>query len=111
MNNQIKITATLLKIVEEGSSVRMLKHLRLSYTEIADLIEQNIINGNLIEKDSEIVLTENGASFLNQNRHVVKEIDKSKWIEPDYKNKIKKIARDDVFLPSKKELSFLKKLP
>ena len=111
MSSQIKIRTTLLKIIEEGSSVKMLKHLKLSYAEIADLIEENINNGNLRERDGEIVLTEYGTIFLKENKHLVKEADKSKWIEPDYKNKIRKIARDDVFLPSKKELSFLKKLP
>lgn len=105
-----KITTTLLHIIEKEGSIKKLKQFGLTYSEIVDLIDVNVNNGNLHEDNNDVSLTTQGVEFLTTHRHLIKETDKSKWIQPDTKNKMKKIGRYDVFLPSKKELSFLKKL-
>jgi predicted transcriptional regulator len=106
----MKIDLQLLDIVDKDANIRKLKQSGLSYKEIGNLIEKNITEGYL-NGDSELIsLTEKGTEFLKKNRHLLKELDKSKWIEPDYKNKIGKINPDDVFLPSRKSFSFRKEL-
>jgi predicted transcriptional regulator len=106
----MKTDLQLLDIVDKEGNIRKLKQGGLSYREIGDLIEKNITDGNL-NGDSELIsLTEKGKALLENNRHLLKEVDKSKWIEPDYKNKIEKIDPDDVFLPARKSFSFRKEL-
>ncbi len=105
-----KITTLLLKEIDTEGDLKRLKHFGFSYRQIAEMIEENISLGNLTSEDEGVRLTPAGKLFLSNNIHLVKETDKSKWIEPDYKNKIQKIGKDDVFLPSRKNLSFQKKL-
>ena len=80
----------------------------MSFRQITELIEQNINEGYLDNSQDKIQITVLGAEYLRQNEHLIKERDKSKWIELDHKNKIKKIQKDDVFLPAQNALSFLK---
>ena len=110
LTKQMKIDLQLLDIVDKDGNIRKLKQVGLSYREIGDLIEKNIAVGYLNGDSDLISLTEKGKDFLEENRHSLKEVDKSKWIEPDYKNKIEKIDPDDVFLPSRKSFSFRKEL-
>jgi len=106
----MKINLQLLDIVDRDGNIRKLKQNGLSYREIGELIEKNITEGNLDEDSELISLTPKGKGFLETNRHLLKEIDKSKWIELDYKNKFEKIDPNDVFLPSRKGFSFQKEL-
>lgn len=103
-----KITALLLGIIDKDSDVKKLKYYGLTYRQIGELIEANVENGNLNSEHESVVLTQKGKEYLEQNKNLIKEPDKSKWIEIDFKNKIKKINKEDVFLPSSKHLSFLK---
>ncbi|PWV44626.1 hypothetical protein [Chitinophaga sp. S165] len=106
--NQDKLSSLLLHIIKEDTNVRQLIHYGLSYREIAELIEQNITSGNLNGDNDVISLTKQGEDYLNANRKLIKERDKSKWIDLDLKHKITKIDKDDVFLPTRDKLSFLK---
>ncbi|GGG99072.1 hypothetical protein [Pedobacter zeae] len=108
MDNKIK--AILFEIIANNGKVGKLKHYGLSYRQGADLIEDSIKNGDLTDAQEMIKLTEKGQAFLKANHHLIKETDKSKWIDLDFKNKMRQIDKDEVFLPSRKELKFLKKL-
>jgi len=103
-----KITALLLAIIEKDTDVRKLKYYGLSYRQIGELIETNIQDGNLKSDHESITLTQKGKEYLEQNRNLIKEPDKSKWIDIDFKNKMNKISTEYVFLPSSKNLSFFK---
>ena len=103
-----KADILLLDLIQKNGSLKKLKHYGLTYRQIADLIEANISNGNLNGNDDVITLTEQGRNYLLNNIKTIKEQDKAKWIELDTKNKIKQIDKEEVFLPSRKELSFLK---
>lgn len=98
----------LLKIIKEEGNIKKLKYFGLTYRQIGELIEINITNGNLNSNEDNISLSEQGQEFLDNNKDLIKERDKAKWIEVDWKNKIRQIHKDDIFLPSRKELSFLK---
>jgi hypothetical protein len=103
-----KNTVLLLRILHEDGNINLLRHHNMSFKEIAELVEQSV-DQNLLSNSGEIIaLTELGIDFLKSNIGLVKERDKSKWIEPDKKNRIRKIERHEVFLPAQNALSFLK---
>jgi hypothetical protein len=106
--DQDKYSLLLLHIIKEDTNVRQLMRYGLTYREIAELIEQNITLGNLNGENDTISLTKRGEDYLSANRNLIKERDKAKWIDLDFKHKITKIDKDDVFLPNKNKLSFLK---
>lgn len=103
-----QITALLLKTINDDGNIKKLRHYGLTYRQIGDLIEENIANGNLNGIEDVVSLTERGKEYLLANRELIKERDKSKWIELDLKNKTQPIDKEFIFLPSRNELSFLK---
>lgn len=103
-----KITILLLHVIHLKKNVNQLLHHNLSYREIVKLVETNIDEGNIVDDGGRVMLTEKGLEILKQNESKIKERDKTKWIEPDHANKIRKIGPDEVFLPSQHALSFLK---
>lgn len=98
----------LLNVIHENGNVNLLRHYNISFREIAELVNENVDLGFLINSDGIITLSDRGKEFLNSNIHLIKEQDKSKWIDLDIKNKISKIDKNDVFLPSRNGFSFLK---
>jgi hypothetical protein len=108
MSNEQKTIVYLLHIIEADGDIKKLKHFGLSYRQIGELIELNIKSGYLQSDDDMITLTGLGKEYLMANKSLIKERDKSKWIDVDFKSKIKQIDKEDVFLPSRNELSFLK---
>lgn len=103
-----KKTVLLLRVLHEDGDINILRHHNMSFREIAELVEHNVKEEFLTDSGDKISLTERGMEYLKNNIGLVKERDKSKWIEPDKKNKIRKIDRDEVFLPTQNALSFLK---
>lgn len=103
-----RIHIELLNIVNNRSDLKKLRHFGLTYRQIAALIESNVLSGNLSSEGDLLSITELGKNVLESRQNELKETDKSKWIDLDYKSKVKQIDKDDVFLPRKDDLSFLK---
>lgn len=98
----------LLRVIHEGGDIKLLRHHNISFREIGEMVETSVDEGFLTNSDDIIALTDQGKEFLDSNISIIKERDKSKWIELDMKNKIRKLDRDEVFLPAQNALSFLK---
>lgn len=98
----------LLRVIHEDGDIKLLRHHNISFREIGEMVETSVEEGLLTNSDDIISLTDQGKDFLESNIGIIKERDKSKWIELDRKNKIRKIDRDEVFLPAQNALSFLK---
>lgn len=98
----------LLRVIHEDGDIKLLRHHNISFREIGEMVETSVEEGLLTNSDDIISLTDQGKDFLEGNIGIIKERDKSKWIELDRKNKIRKIDRDEVFLPAQNALSFLK---
>lgn len=103
-----KIITLLLHVIATRGNINQLRRQNMTYWEIANLSEALIDSGLLKYEGNLLTITQDGLNFLEKNRSLIKNKDKSTWIEPDYKNKIKRIDRDFIFLPSPNELSFLK---
>ncbi|WP_448103964.1 hypothetical protein [Pedobacter panaciterrae] len=103
-----KIVIQLLHIINSDGDIKKLRHSGLTYRQIAELIDANVTNGNLDGNDDIVTITQQGKDLLQVNKGEIKERDKSKWIEIDFKNKMQQIDKEDVFLPRKNDMSFLK---
>jgi hypothetical protein len=101
---------SLLNIIETNGNVNKLRRQKLSFKQIAQLIDDAISWEYLSVKDDRISLTTIGKEFLKENESLLKIKNKKDWIEPDFKSRITPIDKNDVFLPNQNELSFLKKL-
>lgn len=98
----------LLHVLHENGNINLLRHHNITFREIAELVNENIESGFLINNEGIIALTDKGIEFLKTNIRLIKERDKSKWIDLDMKNKIMKIDKNEVFLPTRDRFSFLK---
>lgn len=103
-----KIDIQLLQIISSDGDIKKLRHFGLSYRQIAELIDSNVESGNLNGEEDHISLTVKGAKLLQARIGELKEREKSKWIGLDIKNKVQQFDKEDVFLPRKNDLSFLK---
>lgn len=96
----------LLNIVKNKGNIQRLRRQNLSFRQVVDLTEQAVEAGFVAYVDSKISLTDIGQAFLESNITLMKKTNKEEWIEPDYKNKVKPFAKNEVFLPDRNELSF-----
>lgn len=96
----------LLEVVRNNSDVRQLIIEGLNYKTIGDLTTAALEGEYLLYENGQIKITEKGLDKINQDAKKFKRINKDEWIKPDFKNQIRKIDKNDIFLPNKDELSF-----
>ena len=101
-----KSVLVILDVIANSGNIRKLLTLGFSYREIADQTEKAIEMGLLLYSDERVTLSEKGRDLLEKNRAKLKIIDKELWIQRDKKSQIEKIDSNDIFLPSRDELSF-----
>ena len=95
----------LLKIIKFNGDISPLLKLQYDYAQVAQLIQQEIGEGNAEYQKGSLFLTAKGNLFIE-------ELEKKRkgggeqWIEPEIASKIAPIAKDFIYLPNKKELSF-----
>jgi hypothetical protein len=103
MDANIKLL--LLKIIKFNGDISPLLKLQYDYSQVARLIQQEISDGNAEYQKGNLFLTAKG-------NLIIEEFEKARkgggeqWIEPEIASKIMPIAKDFIYLPSKKELSF-----
>ncbi|WP_338813293.1 hypothetical protein V9L05_18270 [Bernardetia sp. Wsw4-3y2] len=104
MNNDIQII--ILKIIKFNGDLNPLLELGYSYTQILELLLNEVEKGNAIEKDDKIFITSQGENNIKEiiDKQGRKGI--NKWIEPEIASQIDKIDIDFVYLPSQRELFF-----
>lgn len=101
-----KFLYRLLEIVNKNSDVRQLIREGIDYKMIGDLTTKALEEKYLIYQNDLIRITEKGIDKINTDAKKFKRINKEEWITPDKKSQIKKIDKNDIFLPNKDELSF-----
>ncbi|MCT3800284.1 hypothetical protein CMU10_06880 [Elizabethkingia anophelis] len=108
--NEKHIYLALLKI-KNNTSINELIHEGLDFNDISNLLRSIIKSGYLTETDTELILSQSGNERLNELEISYKKTNKNEWIRYDEKNLIKKLKKNDTFVPSSKELTFkLKKI-
>lgn len=103
--NEKHIYLALLKI-KNNTSITELIHEGLEFDDISELLKTVIKLGYLLETESELTLSELGLQRFNELNNVYKKSNKEDWIKFDEKNLIKKLKKNDIFVPSSKELTF-----
>lgn len=101
MDNQIKIY--LLKILKFNGDIDPLYKLNYTYSQIVNLINNEIKEGNAEYKDGVLGITKKGDDLLES----LSEISEYNIIEPEIQSKISKIEKNFIFLPSQDELTFM----
>lgn len=103
--NEKHLYLALLKI-KNNTNINELTHEGLDFSDISNLLKK-IIQLNFIEEtDSELILSKEGISRFLELEKIYKKTNKNDWIKKDEKNIIKKITKNDIFVPSSKELTF-----
>lgn len=96
----------LLKI-KNNTDINELIHAGLNYVQISELIKNIILSNFVTETSDELTLSDKGIQRFNELDKVYKKTDKNNWIQNDTKNLLKPINKNDIFVPSKNELTFL----
>lgn len=96
----------LLEIVMKKSDVRQLILEGLNYKQIGELTSLALRDGFLIYEKKELILSDKGLYKIEKDENLYKKTDKSEWIMPEIKSRIKRIDKNDIFLPNQDELSF-----
>ena len=102
-SNEAKVL--LLKIIKFNGDLTPMNKLGFEYSQIADLIDEEVRLGNIQFQNDVIFVTEQGNGIIEQltgNRKGGSE----KWIEPELESKMAKFSKDFIYLPNRKELSF-----
>jgi hypothetical protein len=103
MEQNVKLL--LLKIIKFNGDISPLLKLEYDYSQVAKLIRQEIADGNAEYQKGNLFLTKKGNSTIEQ-LETVRKPGSGQWIEPEIESKITPIAKDFIYLPNKKELSF-----
>ena len=101
-----KFLYILLEIIDQNGDIRRLVNEGLDYKSIGDLTNEALKDNYLILKDKKLILTEKGLQKKENDSSNFKRVNKSEWILPSLKNQIKKISKNDIFLPEEDELFF-----
>lgn len=95
----------LLKIIKFSGDISPLIQLGYEYSQIVNLINTEIDNGNAYYDNGTLTLTINGNELINRLSKNRKQGSDS-WIEPEIQSKTTKFEKDFIYLPNMKELSF-----
>ncbi len=102
--NERKFKSYVLKLVDKDGNVEPLLDLGYNYAEIADIIENLISTGLVINDNGILSLSENGISFINNESKDSNKKHKQIWIEPEHHSRIDKLKLNEVYLPELEEL-------
>ncbi|MCV9386993.1 hypothetical protein [Reichenbachiella ulvae] len=103
--NEKHIYLALLK-VKNNTSVNELIHHDLNYDEIINLIKYVMTEKYITETEDSLILSAKGLQTLIRLEKTYKKTNKKDWIKPDERSIIKKIKKNDIFVPSSNELTF-----
>lgn len=101
MNEEARIY--LLKILKFNGDIEPLYELNYSYSQIVDLINDEIKNGNAQYVNGILGITKQGDLLINSLTENIK----NNIIEPEIQSKISVIEKNFIFLPSQEELTFM----
>jgi hypothetical protein len=104
MENNVRIL--LLKIIKFNGSIIPLVSLGYEYSQIAQMIKAEILDGNAHRVNGKLTVTDKGNSQITSLNKELKRENSTLWIEPEIESKISRISTNDIFLPSQNELSF-----
>ena len=101
-----KLLHTLLSVIKNNGDIKKLRRNKITYADIANLIEKAIQLNYLITTNTAIEITETGLLRLLELDKHYKLIDKSKWIDKESRSIITKLEKDFIYLPNQNELTF-----
>lgn len=96
----------LLNAIKKNTDIKRLVREGLSYTNVAKLTKEAILNEFVKYENDKISLSEKGEQYYEQIKDNYKRKNKNEWIEEDLKSKLKKIDKNFIFLPKQNELTF-----
>lgn len=96
----------LLGIIERNGNIRSLLREGLSFSRIAELTNEAIASGLVIQSDERIKLSDIGLEKMQELEVRYKKINKEEWIDKDIKSVIPKLDKNLIFLPDQNELTF-----
>jgi len=102
-----KFLFRLLDVIEKNGDVRRLIHEGIDFKTIGDLTQFSLQHGYVVFIDKKIVITQKGIDEIKTGEKEYKRTNKAEWILPDWKSKITKIDKNDIFLPRKDDLEFI----
>jgi REP element-mobilizing transposase RayT len=97
---------TLLSVIKKNSSVSILTREGVTFQRIAELTNEMIKDGLLILVDKRVSLSESGNKKFQELEKQFKKTNKDEWIEKDFKNVIRKLDKNTIFVPNQNELTF-----
>lgn len=101
-----KYLYTLLRVINKNGNINNLIREGLSFSKIADLTNETIIAGLVIQSKDRIELSPNGLEKMRELEVRYKKINKEEWIEKDIKSIIPKLDKKVIYLPDQNELTF-----
>lgn len=105
--NQEKLLYLLLDIVERNGDIRQLAIKgNLNFKEVGDLVNLALKEKYLEAENEMISLTLIGKAKMEKDWAEYKRTNKEEWILPDERSRIRKISKNDIFLPRQDELTF-----
>ena len=107
--NEKKLYLALLK-VNNNTSISELLYEGMNYSEITDLLKYIRNEGYITESNDSLLLSEKGNQIFSDLSNTYKKTVKKDWIRQDEKNIIKKMRKNDIFVPDSNELTFKIKL-
>jgi len=96
----------LLKIIKQNGDINNLIREGLSFSKIADLTNEIIVAGLVIQSEERIELSPKGLERMQELEVTYKKTNKEEWIEKDIKSMIPKLDKDFIYLPDQNELTF-----
>ena len=97
---------TLLRVINKNGNINNLIREGLSFSKIAELTNETIIAGLVIQSKDRIELSPNGLEKMQELEVRYKKINKEEWIEKDIKSIIPKLDKNLIYLPDQNKLTF-----
>jgi predicted methyltransferase len=105
MRTQNKNLTLLLDVILRNGDIRKLINDGLDYQSIADLTKLALKDGYLQVDEGKIKVSKSGLSFIEKNKDLTIK-SKEDWIRPLDKSKIRRLEKNEIFLPKQDELTF-----
>lgn len=96
----------LLRVINKNGNINNLIREGLSFSKIAELTNDAIIAGFVIQAKDKIELSQEGIEKMQELEVNFKKINKEEWIEKDLKSKIPKLDKNFIYLPNQNKLTF-----
>ena len=96
----------MLDIVQKNGDVRKVINEGADFEMIGNLTTYALAEGFLEFENNRLIVTQKGITKIELEKKEYKKTNKEEWIKPDLKNKVSKIDKNDIFLPSQDELTF-----